>query len=152
MTLSADKNKYQFISRDFILKAYKNIEIAENPLVYMLIMGLNNCKHVKIIQENVKEPLKNRLPIVCFFHQKIKSSSIIDHCTKHSITGRCGFFLAHRLLAAFGVEDVTDELTDEVKTSNLRSDGVVRFSIAHYNTKDEIKFLIKTLESMEKWF
>ena len=52
------------------------------------------------------------------------------------VAGRCGNFLAPRLLAALG---------DDV------GDTVVRFSLCHYNNEEEVRHLVAALEGLAKW-
>ncbi|GFF82360.1 G1/S-specific cyclin pas1 [Aspergillus udagawae] len=77
-----------------------------------------------------------RVPVISFTVQGIKSSKVIEvvelrtrFCFRH------GHMHSHRLLNDIvGLEDVED--------------GVVRFSMLHYNTEEEINLLVGTLKEI----
>jgi len=78
-----------------------------------------------------------RIPIVCFIHRNIPSSQIVKHCRNHEVVCRACKFLS------------TDNLWDEL---NIKDDlGVVRFSLAHYNTLEEIDQSVRVLEMLDGW-
>jgi selenocysteine lyase/cysteine desulfurase len=63
----------------------------------------------------------------------LRSESIVRHVDAHGIGIRFGDFYARRLIEALGLEP---------------QGGVVRVSIAHYNTMSEIDRLIQHLDEV----
>ena len=66
------------------------------------------------------------------------SAAVVAEARHHKIALRCGDFLSPRLL-------------DAVLPADARPAGVVRVSLAHYNTVAEVDRLCAALERMEKW-
>lgn len=72
-----------------------------------------------------------RVPTISFVAEGRQSEDIVRHVDTHGIGIRFGDFYARHLIAALGLQ---------------AQGGVVRVSIAHYNTTDEIGRLIGALE------
>ena len=70
------------------------------------------------------------LPTVAFVHQSITPEAIVERCRSLDIAVRCGEFLSPGLVAAAGFQ------------------SVVRASLVHYNTVDEVDRLCACLERM----
>mmetsp|Transcript_14299 Transcript_14299/g.23323 ORF Transcript_14299/g.23323 Transcript_14299/m.23323 type:complete len:521 (-) Transcript_14299:264-1826(-) len=83
-----------------------------------------------------------RIPIVCFAHANIPSRTIVQHCRKHGVVCRACKFLS------------TDRLWEELGCVSMDDDdgGVVRFSLAHYNTLEEIDECVRILEMLVGWY
>jgi len=122
------------------------IRTVEDRLIRRLLGYLRNCAPDVRIIEDVKEmkitPTQHsnventRLPIVSFVHARIPSRDIVQHCRKNGIICRsCKFLSTERLWRELSIED----------------EGVVRFSLAHYNTLDEVDRTIRALESLDDW-
>ena len=79
---------------------------------------------------------QRRIPIVSFVHTSIPSCTIVQHCRNHGVICRACKFLS------------TKRLRDELC---IEEEGVVRFSLAHYNTLDEINVAIRVLEMLNGW-
>ena len=79
-----------------------------------------------------------RLPTVSLIHNEIPISQIIAACDANGIVCRCSTFLCTEHLA----RDFSFDY----------SEGVLRVSLAHYNTVHEIQSLIQTLESIPGWY
>lgn len=108
------------------------ISTHEEELAAPIINFLNSRSGVRIIGENAAD--KNiRVPTISFTVEGRKSSEIPLLVDPHKIGIRWGDFYAHRLI---------DDL-------NLRSnDGVIRISMVHYNTIDEVNQLIRVLDNI----
>ncbi|KAL7522290.1 hypothetical protein ACHAWX_006995, partial [Stephanocyclus meneghinianus] len=77
-----------------------------------------------------------RLPIVCFVHSNILSSRIVEHCRSHGVVCRaCTFLSTDRFWKEMGIGD----------------SDVVRFSMAHYNTTDDVDRAVEVLEMIDDW-
>lgn len=74
-----------------------------------------------------------RLPIVAFRHSTHSSKSIADALIARKLAVRHGHFHSRRLLEYLGIPV---------------EDGVVRVSLAHYNTPAEIKRLVEALQEI----
>lgn len=75
-----------------------------------------------------------RVPTFSFTVEKKTSGSIPKTLAKKGIAVSNGHFYAKRLIDSMGILDAND--------------GVVRISIAHYNTDEEIEYLIKELDQI----
>ena len=73
------------------------------------------------------------LPTVAFVHATITPEAIVERCRSADIAVRCGEFLSPGLVAAAGFQ------------------SVVRASLVHYNTVDEVDRLCACLERMGEW-
>jgi len=102
----------------------------EEKLASLLLDFLLTKKNIKIIGETTSS--KNiRVPTVSFIVEGEKSSAIILEVDKHKMAIRYGDFYARRLIESLGL---------------MEQDGVIRVSMVHYNTVEEVKKLIKVLD------
>lgn len=74
-----------------------------------------------------------RLPIVSFRHSAIDSATLAGELVKRELAVRHGHFHSLRLLESLGLP---------------AQDGVVRVSLAHYNTRQEMDRLLQALEEI----
>jgi selenocysteine lyase/cysteine desulfurase len=126
------------LSFDIVLKAYEKIWSIEASTKCILLNYLHSCPNVNVLEEaGVEVCSRDRLPIVSFVHETLSSLSIVQWCSKHNITCRNGRFLSGKVLEHYHVCNVDD--------------GVVRFSLAHYNTPTEVQHIITTLKDMDGW-
>ena len=116
--------------------AYQLIQSLEAPLTRSLLGGLQRSRKVTIIEGRV-EPNALRLPVVCFTHSDISSTEIVKKCRDAGVVCRHGTFLA------------TKSLFDELSIDSTQ--GVVRFSLVHYNTMQEVHRALKVLEAIPGW-
>jgi selenocysteine lyase/cysteine desulfurase len=108
------------------------IAFHEETLIKPLMGFLENREGVKIIGEKVFD--KNvRVPTVSFVSEKFKSSEVPPLVDPHKIGIRWGDFYARRLM---------DDLNLTMK------DGVVRISMVHYNTQEEVGKLLSILDEI----
>ena len=94
---------------------------------------------VTIDSEHTAQQNRNprRVPIVCFLHANIASHRIVEHCRYNGVVCRaCKFLSTDRLWNKLGIESDAE---------------VVRFSLAHYNTLEEIDQSIQILETLVGW-
>jgi selenocysteine lyase/cysteine desulfurase len=126
------------ISVDTVLKAYERIWSIEASSKFILLNYLHSCPNVHVLEEACVEVCsRDRLPIISFVHETLSSLSIVQWCSKHNITCRNGRFLSSKVLEHYQVCNVDD--------------GVVRFTLAHYNTPTEVQHIIATLKVMDGW-
>ena len=109
----------------------------EDTLAEKLLAYLRGKASVKIIGidrvAHAKSGGGNRVPTVSFVVNGKQSETIVRHMDQHRIGIRFGDFYAKHLINALGL---------------AAQGGVVRVSIAHYNTIDEIDRLIRHLDEV----
>jgi selenocysteine lyase/cysteine desulfurase len=128
------------LSNQVVAEAYNRITFVEMPLVELLRKLLCSSIHVKIVESEERPSLK-KLPVFSFVHRLIPSSDIVRACNDAGIVCRQGTFLSTAALQkAFGYG-----------AESYRKEGVVRVSLAHYNTTIEVKRLMEKLESLPNW-
>lgn len=104
----------------------------EAKLNKALLDFLNSKSNVKIIGEKSANR-SLRVPTISFIHQKQTSSEIVGKVDPYQIGIRFGDFYAKQI-----IEDL------KLKDKN----GVVRISMVHYNTLEQVDRLIKVLDSI----
>ncbi|MFO0215749.1 MAG: aminotransferase class V-fold PLP-dependent enzyme, partial [Burkholderiales bacterium] len=102
----------------------------EDTLAEMLLSYLRSKKHIRIIGRD-RVTNGDRMPTISFVVDGKQSEAIVRHVDQSGIGIRFGDFYAQRLIDASGIR---------------QRGGVVRVSIAHYNSADEISRLIDALE------
>ena len=115
-------NKYQ--------KSFEIIADHEEKLAKTLLDYLNSNKKIRVIGSTESASSK-RLATISFVHQDQKSSDIVLQVDKHHIGIRFGDFYAKKLIADLELKN---------------HDGVVRVSLVHYNSMDEVNQLIRVLK------
>ncbi|HET7369791.1 MAG TPA: cysteine desulfurase-like protein [Gammaproteobacteria bacterium] len=101
----------------------------EHTLAARLLAFLNGKPNVTIIGDTEAGP--NRLPTISFTVAGRDSATIPPQLDPHRIAVRYGHFYAQRLIDDLGLAP---------------KNGVVRVSMAHYNTLDEVDRLIEHLD------
>lgn len=113
-------------------KSFKLIADHEEKISYELLNYLSGKAEIKIIGEQNADKNK-RVPTISFVHSTLKSSAIVRKIDKFNIGIRYGDFYAKKIIEDFDLE---------------KKDGVVRVSLVHYNTLEEVRNLIKALETV----
>lgn len=122
-------------TRDDVLRAFDWMEQQETALQQRLIDGLASLPGVRIIGPSTTDA-QARVSTVSFVHSTMRSAEIARAANEARLGVRYGNFYAHRLctrLAELGVLHAVD-------------DGVVRISLAHYNTADEVDRALACLQ------
>ncbi|RFO97724.1 cysteine desulfurase-like protein [Rhodoferax lacus] len=110
--------------------AFDAFEKQEDLLAEQLLTYLRSKKNVRIIGlPDTKSG--RRVPTISFMVDGMQSEAVVRHTDRFGIGIRFGDFYAKRLIEFLGLQD---------------RGGVVRVSIAHYNTTTEIAHLIHHLE------
>lgn len=112
--------------------AYRVIESLETPLTNLIFSGLAKSMKVRILGSS-SDNLVRKLPVVSFEHSELSCSEITDACIRGGVVCRSGTFLSHELLH---------------EEYGMGLGGVVRVSVAHYNTPDEVRHFLTVLESI----
>ncbi len=132
---SSAASAHNFSNKNFRENAsfiFKLIAEHEELLADRLLSYLNSKSEIKIIGETSSDKNK-RVPTVSFIVKNRKSDSVTLKVDEHKIGIRYGDFYARRLI-------------DELGLSN--QNGVVRVSLVHYNTIEEVERLIEVFEQI----
>ncbi len=124
-----DRNKQLFSRMDSV---FDLIASHEQELAGPLIDFLNQKEGVNIIGLPTADKDK-RVPTISFTVKNHKSSEIPLLVDPHHIAIRWGDFYARRLVEDLGLFD---------------NDGIVRVSMVHYNTLEEVGRLVKVLDGV----
>lgn len=123
--IDADGNR-----RARIVAAFDAIALHEAGLAERLLRYLRGRNSVTIIGEPTGDPAK-RVATVSFTVRGVPSEAVVRAVDRHGIGIRYGDFYAKRLIGALGLE---------------AQGGVVRVSMVHYNTANEVDRLIQALD------
>ena len=118
--------------RNKIEKINELISNHEEQIANPLLEYLNSRNDIKLIGKKKIEN-KNRAPTIAFTFVNQSSKKISDQLVKNGIATRNDNFYAWRCLKALGI-DVDD--------------GVVRTSMVHYNTHEDVEKLISVLKKI----
>ena len=118
--------------REKIDKINELISRHEENLANPLLDYLGSRTDFRVIgQKKIKN--KNRAPTISFLSNNISSKKISDHLVKNGIATRNDNFYAWRCLKALGIDT---------------EDGIVRASMVHYNSKEDVNRLITALKKI----
>lgn len=112
--------------------AFDAFEKHEDAMAERLLTYLRSKKAVRIIGVD-SAATGTRMPTVSFMVAGQMSEAVVRHTDRFNIGIRFGDFYARRLIDALGLQ---------------AQGGVVRVSIAHYNTLEEIDRLVKHLDEV----
>ncbi|MCM4159058.1 cysteine desulfurase-like protein [Antarcticibacterium flavum] len=110
--------------------SFELIASYEEQLAAPLLEYLASVPDVKIIGEPTADS-KKRVPTISFIHKDFSSREIVERTDPYNIGIRFGDFYAKKLVADFDL---------------LQYEGVVRVSLVHYNTIEEVKKLIEVFK------
>ena len=117
------------LDRSAVERAFELMTACELPLQALLVDYLLSRPDVRIIGPNHGGP--KRVGTISFVHDNKTSREITEVVDKSGIAIRHGHMYAYHLCEALGMDP---------------DDGVVRVSLVHYNTPDEIERLIEVLD------
>ena len=118
------------VDRAAIESAYNRMAELEGPVQSRLLEYLQNNSTFQIIGA---VDGADRVPTLSFMHGSRRPSHVVDQIVAGGIGVRNGHVYAYRLCQALGI--------------NLE-EGVVRVSMVHYNTVEEVNRLIEVLDSL----
>lgn len=119
------------IDRQTVLDAFGVMTACELPVQERMIGYLLEKPDVTIIGPESAD--RSRVGTISFVHAKLSSEEIARAAHARNFGIRNGHMYAHRLCKAIGLDP---------------DDGVVRVSLVHYNTLDEINRLIDVFEQV----
>ena len=115
-----------------IKKINELISLHEEEIANPILKYLDDSENFKLIGKN-KISNKNRAPTISFTSKKMSSKMLSKKLVDNQIATRNDNFYAWRCLKALGID---------------ADDGVVRISLAHYNSIEETKKLIKVFDKI----
>jgi len=119
------------LDRPAIERAFETMTACELPLQAKLIEYLRSRDDVRIIGPN--DDGASRVGTISFVHSSKSSAEITAAVDRSGIGIRHGHMYAYHLCEAAGLDP---------------EDGVVRTSLVHYNTLEEIERLIKVFDEV----
>lgn len=115
-----------------ISKTFDLIALHEEKLAALLLNYLNQVPEIRIIGIPKAEAVK-RVPTISFVHTELKSDEIVKKVDGHRIGIRFGDFYAKKLIESLSLKE---------------NNGVVRVSLVHYNSIDEVRKLIEVFKGI----
>ena len=112
--------------------SFELIANYEAQLAKKLLDYLRSVEHIKIIGIPSADA-SLRVPTISFIHSKFKSSEIVELIDKKQIGIRYGDFYAKQLIKDLDLEQY---------------EGVIRVSLVHYNTIEEVENLIAAFKEI----
>ena len=131
------KDRMRQLDRGTVEGAYSAFRTMEAPLQEQLISLLNSKRDVHIIGPTHAD-VSTRVPTVSFVHESKSSADLNSAIQKAGFAIRHGHMYAMRL---------TERLVNEKLVRSL-GDGVVRISLLHYNTTEEVQQLTAALDKI----
>ncbi|MEH2440029.1 cysteine desulfurase-like protein [Nostoc sp.] len=116
--------------RNQMVQSFDLISIHEEKISDRLLNYLNSKSNVRVIGQS-KADRQFRVPTISFVVDGMNSSTIPAKIDQHHIGIRYGDFYAKRLIEYLGLAS---------------QDGIVRVSMVHYNTLEEVNNLIEAFE------
>jgi cysteine desulfurase family protein (TIGR01976 family) len=113
-------------------RGYDLIAGHEEELSEILLQYLNTNPKVRVIGATSFRK-ETRVPTISFVHAELKSDAIVEKVDDFRIGIRFGDFYAKKLIEDLGL-----------KAKN----GVVRVSLVHYNTQEEVKRLVEVFKKI----
>lgn len=115
-----------------IQAAFKVMAWQEEKLAELLLSYLRSVPEITIIGL-AESDRHRRVPTISFVHENFRSDEIVEKVDPHRIGIRFGDFYAKKLIKALKLEE---------------KNGVVRVSLVHYNSENEVKRLIRIFQSL----
>lgn len=114
-----------------VREAFAYMTELEGPMQQRLVDYVTSKPQLKLLGRPVADP--SRVPTISFLHESKSSREVAEPANARGFGIRHGHFYAYRTCEALGIEPV---------------DGVVRISLVHYNTMDEVERLIDVLDAI----
>lgn len=115
--------------RAALSRAFTAIEVYERQLVQHLLAGLSQLPDMTIHGITGAERACERLPTVSITHARLKPAELADRLAERGIFAWHGNYYALQLSETLGFEP----------------HGMVRLGLVHYNTREEVDYLLDQL-------
>ena len=122
----------KFSRNEKLEASFELISNYEAQLAQELLSYLKSVEGLKIIGDSSANASR-RVPTISFIHPKFKSSEIVELIDKKHIGIRFGDFYAKQIIKDLDLEQY---------------EGVVRVSLVHYNTLEEVRILIAAFKEI----
>ncbi|MCX7545319.1 cysteine desulfurase-like protein [Marinicella gelatinilytica] len=132
LTLGRHHNNGHSSLRENLNLAYNAIADYEQQLIEPLIEFLYTHKDIRIIGDTVADK-NQRVATVSFIHKTLSSQDVAQQANQQGLGIRYGDFYAVALIDTLGLRN---------------QHGVVRVSLAHYNSPEEVSRLIEVLHKL----
>jgi cysteine desulfurase family protein (TIGR01976 family) len=119
--------------RERLAAAMSAIESYETQLVRGLLEGLARLPHWCVWGIQAADRLHDRVPTVAVRHDRLTAREVAEYLAEHGIFAWHGNFYALPLTEALGLEP----------------EGLLRISLLHYNTAEEVERLLAALEELD---
>jgi len=140
--------------RRWMREAYEHIELAESRIASMLLDRVrfkwDKVALISHYDDDIAFSKRRRMPIVTFAHKNISSQRIVKACEEEGIVIRAGFFLSEVCFKSWA-DNWKMQGGDASIVEGVEREGAVRVSMVHYNTEEEVRKLLETLEGIEGW-
>jgi cysteine desulfurase family protein (TIGR01976 family) len=120
-------------SRETIVAAFETMRAMERPLMERLLGYLAADPRWRVIGPAKATP--SRVATISFLNAHLSSPEVVAHTDARGVGIRSGNAYAYRLLQALSIDP---------------GPGVVRASMVHYNTLDEVDRLVVALEELDR--
>ncbi len=117
--------------RAAVVAAFERMQRLEEAPQEQVLLYLAGRTDLRVLGPPASGP--TRVPTISFVHPSKPSREIVLAANREGLGIRYGHFYAHRLCTALGLDP---------------DDGVVRTSLVHYNTRDEVDRLIRFFEGI----
>jgi selenocysteine lyase/cysteine desulfurase len=117
--------------REVIEQAFARMQAWEEPLITRLLDYLNNRNDVRVV--GPRDAGLDRVGTISFLHQSKSSREITAAVDRTDVAIRHGHMYAWHLCEAMDLDP---------------EDGVVRVSLVHYNTLEEIDRLVEVFDQV----
>eukprot|EP00054_Salpingoeca_dolichothecata_P011664 m.64721 g.64721 ORF g.64721 m.64721 type:complete len:414 (-) comp19572_c0_seq1:81-1322(-) len=123
----------QLMSRATLARAFANLAELEQPLQKRIILALTEHPAITLYGPESSDNTK-RVPTISFTHNKLTPEAVVAKFHAAKVACRNGHMYSARLLEPLG----------------LSSQGVVRISLVHYNTMEEVERFCEVLGTLPR--
>lgn len=116
--------------RSSIVKSFDRIKEHETTITKFVLGFLDQQKNIEVIGHPTHDPNK-RVSTISFIHKKLASSFVVKALADEQIGIKHGDFYAKEIIKDLNID---------------QTEGVIRISIVHYNTIDELRKVIHHLD------
>ncbi|WP_414541857.1 cysteine desulfurase-like protein [Nostoc sp. CCY0012] len=118
--------------RNQMVQVFDLMSVHEEKISDRLLVYLNSQPKIRVIGQSIANR-ESRVPTISFVVEGVHSSTIPVKIDPHHIGIRYGDFYAKRLIESLGLAN---------------QGGIIRVSMVHYNTIEEVDGLIKAFEQV----
>lgn len=131
---SITSSSYGKLSRSTVEDAFKAMAAMEQPLQQRLLQYLTSVPGVTVLGPS---SCSSRVPTISFVHKDLPSPAISNALQDRGFAVRHGHMYAHRLISML-----------QLRGGAPVEEGVVRVSMLHYNTPQEVEQLVAALKDV----